>query len=63
MRGLGLLIGIELRERVQPYLEQLTERGVLVLQAGQYVIRLAPPLVINEQQILQVADAIREVLQ
>lgn len=63
VRGLGLLIGIELREHVQPYLEQLTERGVLVLQAGQYVIRLAPPLVITEQQILRVAAALQEVLQ
>jgi len=34
VRGRGLLIGIELKRRVQPYLEQLIERGVLALPAG-----------------------------
>src|SRR5713226_2936865 len=34
VRGRGLLLGIELSRRVQPYLEALLERGVLALQAG-----------------------------
>ncbi len=63
VRGLGLMIGVELRERVQPYLEALAERGVLALTAGTTVIRLLPPLVIEEAQIDRVADAFAEVLQ
>ncbi len=61
-RGLGLLLGVELCEHVQPYLKALAERGVLALTAGPYVIRLAPPLVIEESQIEEVAEALEGVL-
>jgi len=62
VRGRGLLLGIELNQRAQPYLEALCERGVLALQAGPNVIRLLPPLVITEEQLERVLDAIEEVL-
>jgi len=62
VRGRGLLIGIELSLRVQPYLEALLERGVLALQAGSNVIRLLPPLVITEEQLEQVLDVLEELL-
>ena len=62
VRGMGLMVGVELRERVQPYLEALAERGVLALNAGPSVIRLLPPLVIDATQIDHVADAFAEVL-
>jgi acetylornithine/LysW-gamma-L-lysine aminotransferase len=62
VRGLGLMIGIELRERVSAYLQALQERGVLALPAGPTVIRLLPPLVISDQQLEQVVVALDEVL-
>ena len=62
VRGKGLLLGIELKRRVQPYLEALSERGVLALQAGSNVIRLLPPLVITEEQLERVLDVVEEVL-
>ena len=62
VRGLGLMIGIELRERAQPYLEALLARGILALPAGPNVIRLLPPLVITQAQLQQVIDAIGEAL-
>ncbi len=62
VRGKGLLVGIELKRRVQPYLEALSEHGVLALQAGSNVIRLLPPLVISEEQLERVLDAVEEVL-
>src|SRR5205085_9254985 len=62
VRGRGLLIGIELSRRAQPYLEALLERGVLALPAGPNVIRLLPPLVITEDQLEHVLDAVEEVL-
>ena len=62
VRGLGLMIGIELREWAQPYLKALAERGVLALTAGNNVIRLVPPLVIEDEQLEQVAAALAEVL-
>ena len=62
VRGVGLMIGIELRERVQPYLEALLEQGVLALPAGPNVLRLLPPLVITEAQLDYALDAIERVL-
>ena len=62
VRGRGLLLGIELSRRAQPYLEALFERGILALQAGPNVIRLLPPLVITEAQLERVLAAVEEVL-
>ena len=62
VRGQGLLIGIELKERVQPFLVALMERSVLALPAGPNVLRLLPPLVITHEQINAVIAAIAEVL-
>lgn len=63
VRGLGLMIGIELRQRAQPYLDRLADAGVLALSAGPSVIRLLPPLVIEDTQLEGVVAALEEVLQ
>ena len=62
VRGLGLLVGLELKERVQPFLVALMERGVLALPAGPNVLRLLPPLVIEYDQLDRAIAAIGEVL-
>jgi acetylornithine/LysW-gamma-L-lysine aminotransferase len=62
VRGCGLLVGIELRQRVTPILKALMERGVLALPAGPTVVRLLPPLVIQEEELEAVVEAIRDVL-
>jgi acetylornithine/LysW-gamma-L-lysine aminotransferase len=62
VRQLGLMIGIELKERVQPYIVALMDKGILALPAGPTVLRLLPPLVISEEQIDRVADTLLEVL-
>ena len=62
VRGLGLMIGIELKERAMPYVPALAERGVQVLTAGPTVLRLLPPLIISEDEISEVAAAISEVV-
>ena len=62
VRQLGLMIGIELKEKARPYLEALMGKGVLALPAGPTVIRLLPPLVVEEAQIDVVAEALDEVL-
>ncbi|MDH3375447.1 MAG: acetylornithine/succinylornithine family transaminase [Gammaproteobacteria bacterium] len=62
VRQIGLMIGIELKERAQPYLVRLLELGILALPAGPTVIRLLPPLVINEAQLDRVVQALREAL-
>jgi acetylornithine/LysW-gamma-L-lysine aminotransferase len=63
VRGLGLLIGVEVRQKVTPYLHALLDRGVLALPAGLNVLRLLPPLVIEKAELDQAIDQIEVVLQ
>jgi len=62
IRGLGLMVGIEIKQKVAPFIQQLQDKGVLVLSAGMTTIRLLPPLVITREQIDQAVTAIDEVL-
>ncbi len=62
VRGLGLMVGIELKEKSGPYIQKLMEKGVLVLGAGPTVIRYLPPLVIEPKDLLRVAALTSEVL-
>jgi acetylornithine/LysW-gamma-L-lysine aminotransferase len=62
VRGLGLMLGVELKEKAGPYVQQLMERGVIVLLAGATVIRLLPPLVISREEIDTVVAVLKEVL-
>jgi acetylornithine/LysW-gamma-L-lysine aminotransferase len=63
VRGLGLMIGIELKEKAGPYVQLLMEKGVIALLAGATVIRLLPPLVITKEQIDTVVSALKEILE
>jgi acetylornithine/LysW-gamma-L-lysine aminotransferase len=52
IRGKGLMVGIELREKAGKYIKTLMDDyGVLVLPAGSNVIRLLPPLTINTEEL------------
>jgi acetylornithine/LysW-gamma-L-lysine aminotransferase len=62
VRGIGLMIGIELKKKVAPYLKALQERNIIALNAGLTTIRLLPPLVITYEQLDRVIDALAEVL-
>jgi acetylornithine/LysW-gamma-L-lysine aminotransferase len=63
VRGLGLMVGIELKQKVAPYLQALQERRIIALNAGLTTIRLLPPLVITQEQLDRVVAALTEVLQ
>jgi acetylornithine/LysW-gamma-L-lysine aminotransferase len=62
VRGLGLMVGVELKQRVAPYLKALQERRIVALNAGLTVIRLLPPLVITYEQLDRVVAALTEVV-
>ena len=49
VRGRGLMIGVELRQRATAVLRGLQERGVLALMAGPLTIRFLPPLIITRE--------------
>jgi len=62
VRGLGLMVGIELRQKATPYLQALMRQGVLALPAGLTVLRFLPPLVVTQAQLARAADAVEQVL-
>jgi acetylornithine/LysW-gamma-L-lysine aminotransferase len=62
VRGLGLMIGIELKEKAGPYVQKLMEQSVIALLAGATVIRLLPPLVISKKEIDTVVSALKDIL-
>jgi len=62
VRGLGLMIAVELKQSSAPYLAELAEKGVLALTAGRNVMRFLPPLVIEEEDVNTVVEKVAEVL-
>jgi acetylornithine/LysW-gamma-L-lysine aminotransferase len=62
VRGLGLIVGIELKQPSASYLAQLAEKGVLALNAGSTVMRFLPPLVIGTEDVDTVVEKVSEVL-
>jgi len=62
VRGLGLMVGVELRGEAGPVVKGLRERGVLATKAGDKVLRLLPPLVIRRKEIRAFLEALEAVL-
>ena len=62
VRGLGLMLGMELRFDVYNILLGCMDRGVLVLDAGRNVLRFLPPLVIEKEQIDRVVEVLDVVM-
>ncbi len=63
VRGLGLMVGVELKGKAGPYLARLAKRGVLALAAGATVMRFLPPLVISEEDVDTVVEQMAVVLE
>jgi acetylornithine/LysW-gamma-L-lysine aminotransferase len=63
VRGLGLMLGMELRFDVYNILLDCMDRGVLVLDAGRNVVRFLPPLVIEKEQIDKVVEVLDSALE
>lgn len=62
VRGLGLMLGVELRYDVLNVILKAQRKGVLVLDAGRTVVRLLPPLVIEKEQVNKVIAVLDTVL-
>lgn len=56
VRGIGMMIGVELRFDVKDILFDGIRRGLLLLYSGRNILRLLPPLVMNEVTISRVVD-------
>ena len=64
VRAVGLMIGIDLVDEVKvgTIIAELQKEGVLILPAGQNVIRLLPPLTITEEEITLAIEKITAVI-
>lgn len=59
IRGLGLMIAVELRTKVAPVLKRLmVDHRVIALPAGPTILRLLPPLILSEDEMTLGIDAI-----
>ncbi len=63
VRGKGLWIGIELHSPARAYCEALKEEGILCKETHDRVIRIAPPLVIQREEIDWAFERIRKVIE
>ena len=62
VRGMGLMIGVELSGPAAPVVKGLRERGILAVKSGEKVLRLLPPLVVRRSEMKRLLDALGEVL-
>lgn len=63
VRGKGLLVGVELTKPVAPLISAARDKGLLVISAGENVLRLCPPLIINHEQIDVAVATLNDCLQ
>jgi acetylornithine/N-succinyldiaminopimelate aminotransferase len=62
VRGTGLLVGAELDQPAQAFVDAALDAGLVCLTSGANVLRLAPPLVVEEAEIDRALETLREVL-
>jgi len=62
VRGKGLMIGVELKFEVRNILMNLIQEGVLMLYSGRNILRILPPLVISEEDIVRVLQILDVIL-
>jgi acetylornithine aminotransferase/acetylornithine/N-succinyldiaminopimelate aminotransferase len=62
VRGKGLLVGLELDRPAGPVVTACREQGLLVLTAGDTVLRMTPPLVVQEADVDRAVDIVAGIL-
>ncbi|MCS7007040.1 MAG: acetylornithine/succinylornithine family transaminase [Thermoleophilia bacterium] len=62
VRGLGLLLGVIVDTAASAVVDACRERGLLVLSAGEDVVRLAPPLTVGEDEVEEAARVMADAL-
>lgn len=63
VRGMGLMQGIALHVAPKDLVNKCIEKGMLVVGAGEDVVRFVPPLIITKEQIDDAIQILREALQ
>ncbi len=61
IRGIGLLIGLQLYDNQSKFIKKLEDNGLLTIRAGENVVRILPPLNVKKQEIDLAIKIIRKV--
>jgi acetylornithine/N-succinyldiaminopimelate aminotransferase len=62
VRGLGLMIGVQLDRPAAPLVKALMDEGIIANATAESVLRLVPPLTIPEEDLVQVLDKLKAIL-
>lgn len=62
VRGAGLLVGVELHQPAAPVIAAARARGLILISAGENVLRLAPPLIVERQHIDEAVQILRQTI-
>jgi acetylornithine/N-succinyldiaminopimelate aminotransferase len=62
IRGLGLMIGVEMDMDVTPIIEGGYENGVILINAGTNVLRLLPPYIVTEEHVERLIEVLAKLL-
>jgi acetylornithine/N-succinyldiaminopimelate aminotransferase len=60
VRGLGLMLGIRMKTDSRAFVGYLREHGILTVAAGDNVLRVLPPLVIEESHVTEFVERLSE---
>jgi len=58
VRGVGLMLGIKMKTDSRAFVTYLRTRGILTVAAGDNVVRVLPPLVIEEEHIREFVEGL-----
>jgi acetylornithine/N-succinyldiaminopimelate aminotransferase len=58
VRGIGLMLGVKMKSDSRAFVNYLRTRGLLTVAAGDNVMRVLPPLIIEESHIREFVDAL-----
>jgi acetylornithine/N-succinyldiaminopimelate aminotransferase len=58
VRGMGLMLGVKMKSDSRSFVNYLRTRGLLTVAAGDNVMRVLPPLIIEEAHIREFVDAL-----
>jgi acetylornithine/N-succinyldiaminopimelate aminotransferase len=58
VRGIGLMLGIKMKTDSRAFVGYLRTKGILTVAAGDNVVRVLPPLTIDESHIREFVDGL-----
>jgi acetylornithine/N-succinyldiaminopimelate aminotransferase len=59
IRGMGLMLGMELTKPVKPIIDNCIKSGLLLVAAGTHVIRFVPPLIVSSEEAEEALQIIK----